>query len=164
MKIVAMVSLILLSMNAYAVEDKRAQLGVNETTAVLSKPMLTGEAFLAANRNKPGVVTRPDGLQYKVMTMGKGKKPTSHDTVTVHYVGRLVDGTIFDSSYQRGQPATFSVNGVIAGWREALQLMPVGSTWELYIPAALAYGKQGAPPLIGPDEVLIFQVNLRAIH
>jgi FKBP-type peptidyl-prolyl cis-trans isomerase FklB len=121
---------------------------------------MTGDAFLTANKNKPGVVTLPDGLQYKVLVAGKGPKPTANDMVVVHYAGKLVNGTEFDSSYKRGEPATFPVNGVIAGWVEALQLMPVGSTWELYIPASLAYGDQGAPPVIGPNETLIFKVNL----
>lgn len=124
----------------------------------------TGDAFLATNKKKPGVITLDDGLQYKVITAGTGKHPTASDTVTVNYAGRLIDGTEFDSSYKRGEPATFPVNGVIPGWTEALQLMPVGSTWELYIPAALAYGEQGSPPNIGPNETLIFKVNLIAIN
>lgn len=121
---------------------------------------LSGEAFLNANKNKPGVVTLPDGLQYKVLSPGTGPKPALTDTVTVDYAGRLVDGTEFDSSYKRGEPATFPVNGVIPGWVEVLQLMPVGSTWELYIPANLAYGERGAPPVIGPNQTLIFKVKL----
>lgn len=122
-----------------------------------------GKAFLEQNKQKPGVVTLPDGLQYKVIEEGKGQKPTINDTVTVHYQGTLVDGTEFDSSYKRGQPISFPVSGVIPGWTEALQLMPAGSTWELYIPANLAYGTRGAPPVIGPDEALIFKVQLISV-
>lgn len=122
-----------------------------------------GEAFLAANKSKPGVVTLADGLQYKILESATGPKPTLNDVVEVHYEGKLVDGTVFDSSYKRGETATFPVGGVIEGWTKALQLMPVGSTWELYIPSDLAYGSQGAPGAIGPNEVLIFKVKLIAI-
>jgi FKBP-type peptidyl-prolyl cis-trans isomerase FklB len=123
-----------------------------------------GEAFLAKNKDKAGVKTLPDGLQYKVITEGKGKSPKETDTVTVQYVGTLTDGTEFDSSYKRGQPATFPVNGVIKGWTEALQLMKEGSKWQLVIPSDLAYGPngtQGGP--IGPNAVLIFEVELISI-
>ena len=123
-----------------------------------------GTDFLAKNKTQPGVVTLADGLQYKVLTAGDGAKPGLNDQVTVNYEGRLVDGTVFDSSYKRGQPATFGVNAVIPGWTEALQLMPVGSTWELYIPASLAYGTRGVPGVIGPNEVLIFKVELLSIN
>lgn len=119
-----------------------------------------GSAFLDANKERPGVVTTASGLQYKIITPGTGPKPTLQDTVTVDYEGRLLDGKIFDSSYERGTPATFPVNAIIAGWQEALQLMPVGSTWEIYIPAKLAYGDQGAQGVIGPNETLIFKVHL----
>lgn len=120
--------------------------------------------FLEQNRSKPGVVTLPDGLQYKVITQGTGPKPTLNDTVTVNYIGALVNGTVFDSSYKRGVPATFPVNGVIPGWTEALQLMNIGSTWELYIPATLAYGSRGVPPIIGPNATLVFKVELISIQ
>lgn len=123
-----------------------------------------GESFLLVNRNKPGIVTLPDGLEYKVIKQGTGAKPTDSDTVSVNYAGTLIDGTEFDSSYKRGQPASFPVVGVIPGWTEALKLMPVGSVWELYIPASLAYGEQGAPPTIGPNETLIFKVELLGIQ
>lgn len=119
-----------------------------------------GEAFLMANKNKKGVITLPSGLQYEVIVEGKGKKPSLTDTVTVDYEGKLVNGKVFDSSYQRGQPASFPVNGVIPGWTEALQLMNTGSTWMLYIPPTLAYGQAGAGGLIGPNETLIFKVHL----
>lgn len=122
-----------------------------------------GEAFLAANKNRPGVVTLPDGLQYKVITPGSGAKPTAKDTVSVHYAGKLINGTEFDSSYKRGEPTTFPVSGVIPGWVEALQLMNEGATWEIYVPAKLAYGEQGVPPAIGPNETLIFKIQLISV-
>ena len=122
-----------------------------------------GEEFLAANAKKDGVVTLKSGLQYKVLTKGKGPIPKKGDTVVTHYVGTLIDGTEFDSSRRRGTPATFPVTGVIAGWVEALQLMPVGSKWMLYIPAQLAYGERGAGRLIGPNATLIFEIELMEI-
>lgn len=121
-----------------------------------------GEEFLAANKDKEGVVTLPSGLQYKVLVDGSGKKPGPEDTVDVHYLGTLIDGTEFDSSYKRGQPATFQVKGVIPGWVEALQLMQEGAKWQLFIPADLAYGDQGAGQ-IGPGSMLIFEVELLGI-
>ncbi|MDA8077638.1 MAG: FKBP-type peptidyl-prolyl cis-trans isomerase [Nitrospiraceae bacterium] len=123
-----------------------------------------GEAFLAENKKKEGVKTLPSGLQYKVISEGAGKMPKLTDTATVNYRGTLIDGTEFDSSYKRGQPATFPVNGVIPGWTEALQLMKEGSKWELFIPADLAYGDKGAGNVIGPDAVLIFQVELISVE
>ncbi|MBI3995983.1 MAG: FKBP-type peptidyl-prolyl cis-trans isomerase [Nitrospirae bacterium] len=128
------------------------------------KNMKEGEAFLTGNKKKEGVVTLPSGLQYKVITAGNGKKPKSSDTVTTHYRGTLIDGTEFDSSYKRGQPASFPVNGVIAGWTEALQLMPVGSKWQLFVPTNLAYGPRGAGQTIGPNATLIFEVELLSIE
>lgn len=122
-----------------------------------------GEDFLAANKSKEGVVTLPSGLQYKVLTAGTGPKPTTSDTVTCNYKGTLLSGKEFDSSYKRGQPASFPVGGVIKGWTEALQLMPVGSKWQLFIPSDLAYGDHGAGPDIGPGETLIFEVELLSI-
>lgn len=146
--------------------DLRPQFIVSDAGEITAPaiPSSEGESYLQENKSKPGVISLPDGLQYKILEKGNGKKPTLNDTVTVDYEGKLVDGTVFDSSYKRGQPATFPVNGVIAGWTEALQLMPVGSTWELYIPAALAYGEQGAPPQIGPNQTLIFKVKLISIE
>lgn len=123
-----------------------------------------GEAFLTENKNKAGVTTLPSGLQYEVLTEGTGPKPTPRSSVTTHYHGTLINGTVFDSSYQRGQPATFGVNQVIAGWTEALQLMPEGSKWRLYIPSELAYGKRGAGRDIGPDSALIFDVELLKVN
>ncbi len=122
-----------------------------------------GEAFLAANKTKEGVKALPSGLQYKVITEGKGKKPAATDTVSVNYRGTLIDGTEFDSSFKRNQPATFPVNGVIKGWTEALQLMKEGSKWQLFVPSDLAYGERGAGAAIGPNAVLIFEVELLSI-
>ena len=120
-----------------------------------------GEKFLAENKKKEGVV--PSGLQYKILTAGNGPKPKASDTVKCHYEGRLINGTVFDSSIRRNEPAEFPVSGVIAGWVEALQLMPVGSKWQLYIPSELAYGTHGAGQSIGPNQTLIFDVELLAI-
>ncbi|MGA3103835.1 MAG: FKBP-type peptidyl-prolyl cis-trans isomerase [Terriglobales bacterium] len=133
-----------------------------QTQAAGSKNKAEGEAFLAANKTKEGVVTLPSGLQYKILTEGKGPKPAASDSVVCNYRGTLVNGTEFDSSYKRGQPATFGVSQVIKGWTEALQLMPVGSKWQLFIPANLAYGERG-PGEIGPDATLIFDVELISI-
>ena len=134
--------------------QKRAELG--------AKNKADGEAYLAANKNKPGVNVLPDGLQYLVLTNGSGPIPSATDTVSVHYRGTLTDGTEFDSSYKRGQPAQFPVGGVIKGWTEALMKMNVGSKWQLVIPADLAYGEQGRPG-IPPNSVLIFEVELLSI-
>ncbi len=121
-----------------------------------------GAEFLAANKTKEGIVTLPSGLQYKILTEGTGPKPTASDTVVCNYRGTLISGTEFDSSYKRGQPASFPVNGVIKGWTEALQLMPVGSKWQLFVPSELGYGDGGADPRsgIGPGATLIFEVEL----
>ena len=116
-----------------------------------------GEKFLAENKKKEGVVALPSGLQYKILTAGNGPKPKASDTVKCHYEGRLINGTVFDSSIRRNEPAEFPVSGVIAGWVEALQLMPVGSKWQLYIPSELAYGTHGAGQSIGPNQTLIFE-------
>lgn len=121
------------------------------------------EAFLAENAGKEGVVALESGLQYKVLEASEGAKPGADDVVEVHYRGTLIDGTEFDSSYARGESITFPVNGVIAGWTEALQLMPVGSKWELYIPSDLAYGPGGTQGAIGPNQALVFEVELLGI-
>ncbi len=124
-----------------------------------------GDAFLAANKSKEGVVTLPSGLQYKILTAGTGPKPMASDSVVCNYRGTLVNGTEFDSSYKRGQPATFGVSQVIKGWTEALQLMPVGSKWQLFIPSNLAYGERGEPRGgIEPNATLIFEVELLSIQ
>lgn len=122
-----------------------------------------GEKFLADNKSKDGVVALESGLQYKILKEGNGVKPVATDKVKVNYRGTLIDGTEFDSSYKRGEPVTFPANRVIKGWTEALQLMPVGSKWELYIPSDLAYGQRGAGAEIGPNSTLIFQVELLEI-
>ena len=123
-----------------------------------------GEAFLAENGKRAEVKTTPSGLQYEVVTEGDGPVPTAQDRVVVHYTGRLIDGTVFDSSEERGEPATFGVTQVIPGWVEALQMMKAGSTWRLYIPSALAYGPQGAGGAIGPNQTLIFDVTLLKVE
>nr|BCL64321.1 outer membrane protein MIP [Legionella pneumophila serogroup 3]BCL64674.1 outer membrane protein MIP [Legionella pneumophila serogroup 15] len=122
-----------------------------------------GEAFLTENKNKPGVVVLPSGLQYKVINPGNGVKPGKSDTVTVEYTGRLIDGTVFDSTEKTGKPATFQVSQVIPGWTEALQLMPAGSTWEIYVPSGLAYGPRSVGGPIGPNETLIFKIHLISV-
>jgi len=129
------------------------------TKAQMSK----GLAYLAENKKRPEVKTLPSGLQYEVLKEGTGAKPVSTDKVTTHYHGTLLDGTVFDSSVNRGEPASFPVNGVIQGWQEALVLMPVGSKWRLYVPSDLAYGARGAGGSIGPHETLIFDVELLKI-
>lgn len=122
-----------------------------------------GDKFLAANKGKPGVKTTASGLQYQIVSEGSGPKPTANDTVRVHYTGTLLDGTKFDSSVDRGQPAEFPLSGVIPGWTEGLQLMPVGSKFKFWIPANLAYGEQGTPGPIGPNQTLVFDVELLEI-
>jgi FKBP-type peptidyl-prolyl cis-trans isomerase FklB len=123
-----------------------------------------GDAFLAANKSKEGVVALPSGLQYKILSAGTGPKPAASDSVVCNYRGTLIDGKEFDSSYKRGQPATFPVGGVIKGWTEALQLMPVGSKWQLFVPSELAYGDRGTGADIGPNSTLIFEVELLSIQ
>jgi len=122
-----------------------------------------GVEFLAANSKKEGIVTLESGLQYEVLKEGEGEKPAIDSTVTTHYHGMTIDGSVFDSSVQRGTPASFPVNGVIAGWTEALQLMTLGSKWKLFVPSALAYGAKGAGDKIGPHTTLIFEVELLEI-
>lgn len=123
-----------------------------------------GEAFLKQNAEREGVVTLPSGLQYEVLAAGDGATPGRHSTVVVHYSGTLIDGTPFDSSIERGRPATFPVNRVIAGWTEALQLMQVGDKWRLFIPADLAYEDKGVGPIIAPGSTLIFEVELLEVR
>lgn len=131
--------------------------------AVAKKNLEAGQAFLEANKKKEGVVTLPSGLQYKIITEGKGKQPKGADSVVAHYRGTLTNGTEFDSSYQRNEPATFPVAGVIKGWQEALPLMKEGAKWQIYIPADLAYGPRGAGAAIGPNEALIFDIELLSV-
>jgi FKBP-type peptidyl-prolyl cis-trans isomerase FklB len=139
--------------------DKQAELMKTQG----EKNKKEGEAFLAENKKKEGVKTLASGLQYKVIKTGNGKSPKTTDKVSTHYQGTLIDGTEFDSSYKRGEPATFPVTGVIPGWTEALQLMKVGSKWQLFVPSKLAYGERGAGPKIGPNAVLIFTIELLAV-
>ncbi len=134
-----------------------------EQAARADKNLHAGQEFLAANKKKPGVVELPNGIQYKIIRKGEGKKPTLQDSVEVHYRGTLIDGKEFDSSYKRNETVSFPVNGVIQGWQEILPLMPVGSKWEVVIPADLAYGAQGAGSSIGPNETLVFDIELIAI-
>ena len=143
-----------------AVQEKQ-QAKHNEAIKVVAEAnKKEGEDFLAENAKKEGVVTTDSGLQYKVLEAGEGPKPSATDTVSVNYRGTLIDGTEFDSSYKRGQPVSFPVNGVISGWTEALQLMSEGAKWELYIPSDLAYGPGGTGGPIGPNATLIFEVEL----
>lgn len=135
-----------------------------EVAEMAGAKLAEGGAFLEENGARDGVVTTESGLQYEVITAADGPMPTAEDTVVTHYHGTLVDGTVFDSSVERGEPASFPVNRVIPGWTEALQLMPVGSKWRLYVPPGLAYGERGAGGAIGPNETLIFEVELLEIE
>jgi len=137
---------------------------VKERTAKADSNKATGEKFLAENRKKEGVVTLPSGLQYKVIKQGDGPKPTVESNVTVHYNGTHIDGSVFDSSYDRGQPASLSLSQVIKGWQEAVPLMNVGSKYQVYVPAELAYGEKGAGHSIEPNETLIFDIELLGIN
>jgi FKBP-type peptidyl-prolyl cis-trans isomerase FklB len=141
------------------IADKLFQLKNDKSAANLK----AGEDFLKANAEKPGVVTLPSGLQYEVITEGTGEKPSATNKVTCHYHGTLTDGTVFDSSVQRNQPATFPLNMVIKGWTEGLQLMPAGSKWRFFIPPSLGYGDKQASTHIGPNSTLIFDVELLEI-
>jgi FKBP-type peptidyl-prolyl cis-trans isomerase FklB len=132
--------------------------------AAAAENLAIGEAFLATNASRPGVVTLESGLQYEVLEAGNGRTPATDDVVLVDYVGSFIDGTEFDSSFSRGEPATLAVGSIIPGWTEALQLMQEGAKWKLYIPAELAYGEQGAPPVIQPNSTLIFEVTLKSIQ
>ncbi|MCF8243870.1 MAG: FKBP-type peptidyl-prolyl cis-trans isomerase [Saprospiraceae bacterium] len=135
-----------------------------EREANKQKAMSEGAAFLAKNAERPGVITLPSGLQYEVLTDGTGEIPKTTDKVKVHYTGKLLDGTVFDSSVERGEPIVFPVTGVIQGWVEALQLMKVGSKWKLFIPQNLAYGERGSGAQIGPYSTLVFDVELLGIE
>lgn len=149
-------------LNAFQQEMRaKAEAGKKQ---IADKNQKEGEAFLAQNKEKEGVITLPSGLQYKVVKAGSGKMPKPTDTVKTNYQGTLIDGTEFDSSYKRGEPSSFPVNGVIKGWTEALQLMKVGSKWELYVPSNLAYGPRGAGQMIGPNAALIFEIELLGIE
>ncbi len=149
------------TLTAYQKELREKHMQAMKVAGEINKK--EGDAFLAANKAKEGVVTLPSGLQYKILKAGSGKKPTEIDTVECNYRGTLITGAEFDSSDRTGKPALFKVTGVIAGWTEALKLMPVGSKWQLFIPPELAYGTRGAGNLIGPNATLIFEVELLAI-
>ena len=144
-------------------QDSQRQEQLQQFEQVAEKNKAIGDVFLANNKNEEGVVTLASGLQYKVITAGSGAKPTADSVVKVHYSGSLIDGTVFDSSIERGEPVSFPVKGVITGWTEALQLMQVGSKWNLYIPSDLAYGP-GGNRNIGPNETLLFEVELLDIE
>jgi FKBP-type peptidyl-prolyl cis-trans isomerase FklB len=144
--------------------NERMKKQQEQMKANAEKGKLEGQAFLAENKKKEGVVTLPSGLQYKVYTAGTGRKPTSNDTVVTHYRGSFIDGKEFDSSYRSGGPVTFKVTQVIKGWQEALQLMPVGSKWKLFVPAELAYGDVGQPPKIPAHAALLFDIELISIE
>lgn len=148
------------TLQAFGAEQQAKMMTKAKETA--DKNKAASDKFLEENKGKEGVQTTASGLQYKIEKAGDGPKPTAEDTVKVHYSGKLIDGTEFDSSYKRGEPAEFGVGDVIPGWTEALQLMPVGSKWQLFIPPTLAYGEQ-APPVIGPNQTLIFEVELLEI-
>ncbi|MBS1914248.1 MAG: FKBP-type peptidyl-prolyl cis-trans isomerase [Bacteroidetes bacterium] len=145
-----------------ALQQKVQKQQAEEAAKAGEKNKKDGDAFLAENKKRKGVVTLPSGLQYEVLKEGNGAKPTDASEVSVHYRGTLVDGTVFDSSIDRGEPATFKVGGVIKGWTEALKLMKAGSKWKLFIPPDLAYGEQGTGP-IGPNSTLIFEVELLSV-
>lgn len=145
-------------------QQKLATEAQEKEAAAAEENLAKGEKFLADNAKKKGVKVTDSGLQYKIIKQGKGAKPAATSSVKVHYEGKLIDGTVFDSSYQRGEPVNFKVNQVISGWQEALQLMPIGSEWEVYIPSDLAYGPAGAGGSIGPNEALVFKVELQAIE
>jgi FKBP-type peptidyl-prolyl cis-trans isomerase FklB len=149
------------ALNALSAQIRQKQTAMLKDMADKNKS--EGDTFLAENKTKEGVVALPSGLQYKVLKAGDGPKPTAADSVVCNYKGTLISGKEFDSSYKRGQPATFPVGGVIKGWTEALQLMPVGSKWQLFIPPDLAYGERGAGADIQPDSTLIFEVELMSI-
>jgi len=153
------------TMRTFSMEmQQKMQKKMSERTNEMKDNLKKGEAFLEANKKKAGVKVLPSGLQYKIIKEGAGPKPKKDDVVKVHYKGTLIDGKQFDSSYDRGEPAVFPVQGVIPGWTEALQLMKTGSVWELYIPSKLGYGERGAGADIGPNSTLIFRVELIGIE
>lgn len=158
-KLIAVVITTLFCAQAYAAQTSTMSTDTTNTMQTQT-PKQVGEDFLNKNKTKKGIMTLADGLQYKVIKNGTGPKPGANDTVTVNYEGRLVNGQEFDSSSKHGGPIKFPVGQVIPGWVEAIQMMPVGSTWEIYVPENLAYGDRGAPPSIGPNEALIFKITL----
>lgn len=161
-----------LSGNAAKLSDQEMQEAIQEfqkqassrMQEVSEKNSAAGKAFLEENKNSAEITVLDNGIQYRILIEGEGDSPSKTDSVTVHYRGTLIDGREFDSSYSRGTPTTFPVNGVIAGWQEVLQMMPLGAKWEVFIPPELAYGEQGAGGAIGPNEVLIFEMELISIN
>ncbi len=149
---------------AMAVHEKFLAEKLKERSAFAESNQREGDAFLAKNKTRDGIVTLPSGLQYEVIKAGSGVVPKASDVVRVHYRGGLIDGSTFDSTYDKGAPATFPVGKLVPGWSEALQRMPVGSKWKLYIPGSLAYGMQGKPPTIGPNATVIFEVELLSVE
>jgi FKBP-type peptidyl-prolyl cis-trans isomerase len=147
-----------------AVHEKFLAEKLKERAAFAESNQKEGDAFLAKNKTRDGVVTLPSGLQYEVITAGSGAVPKVSDAVRVHYRGGLIDGSTFDSTYDKGAPATFPIGKMVPGWREALQRMPVGSKWKLFIPGSLAYGIEGKPPTIGPNATVIFEVELLSVE
>lgn len=154
-----MIGLLLHKINTMGITDKLFQMKNEKASANLK----AGQDFLEANKLKPGIVALPSGLQYEIITEGKGAKPSAASNVTCHYHGTLIDGTVFDSSVKRAQPATFPLNRVIKGWTEGLQLMPLGSKWRFFIPPQMAYGDRQTGSVIGPNSTLIFEVELLEI-
>jgi FKBP-type peptidyl-prolyl cis-trans isomerase FklB len=146
---------------AFQIHQQKQQAGRQMAGTENSK---IGQAFLEANKSKPGVVTLSSGLQYKILKEGSGSKPTLESTVTVHYRGTLINGEEFDSSYKNNEPISFGLNGLIQGWQIAMPLMPAGSTWRMFIPGEHAYGLRGSPPKIGPNETLIFDIELISVQ
>ena len=146
---------------AFQIHQQKQQAGRQMAGTENSK---IGQAFLEGNKSKPGVVTLSSGLQYKILKEGSGSKPTLESTVTVHYRGTLINGEEFDSSYKNNEPISFGLNGLIQGWQIAMPLMPAGSTWRMFIPGELAYGLRGSPPKIGPNETLIFDIELISVQ
>ncbi|HYF02608.1 MAG TPA: FKBP-type peptidyl-prolyl cis-trans isomerase [Patescibacteria group bacterium] len=153
-----------LQQQAMARQQENMKKQQEENAKIAEGAKQRGAAFMAQNAKQQGVVTLPSGVQYKILTEGTGPKPSASSTVTTHYRGSLLNGKVFDSSYDRGQPAQFPVNGVIPGWTEVLQLMPVGSKWQVWIPSDKAYGDQGAGQDIGPGEALVFDIELIAVQ
>ncbi len=149
----------LMALQSEMLEKQKSQIKEAAT-----KNLSAGEKFLDDNKKKKDIVTLPSGLQYRVIKEGKGEAPKATDVVTTHYRGKLIDGTEFDNSYNRGEPVKFAVNGVIPGWTEALQLMKPGSKWELFIPSKLAYGENGVGQIIGPNSALVFEVELLTVE
>ena len=144
--------------------SKYKEADIKQEADAIARNKKIGDDFLAENKKKEGVTESPSGLQYKIIKEGSGNKPTAESNVTVHYQGTLIDGTVFDSSYDRGEPATFSLTQVIQGWQEVLPMMATGSKWQVYVPSKLAYGERAASELIGPASTLVFDIELFSVN